>query len=288
MLFCDVQMCRWPAHFVYSGGNDRSIASWHLCNIGGLRTPSCVGLHALEVGEAAMSDLRGARSRFWKGAVLLIATDIPEERDCLCKLGASWGLRARVISCKAFPRSMGDETDVVMRIGPYGPEARRALRPRRDGTATIFICESPWERACRGLISRADLYFICRPFATSELLWRAERALWWVREFRDSRRSLRVGSMCYDLNLCEVRVGTALVDFRRAEREIVVYLLRHPHRYVTTAELQDAVLRSHGNGGAVRTQIYEIRRKLALVGVPDAIVCEPQKGYRLLAAADVG
>lgn len=233
-----------------------------------------------------MSDLRGGRSRFGKGAVLLVATDVPEERECLCNWGASWGLSARVISSKAFPRSMGEKIDVVMRIGPLGPAAQRALCPRRNGTATIFICEGHWERACRGLVSRADVDFVCRPFAPSELLWRAERALGWVREFRNARRTLRLGSMCYDLNLCEVRVGTALVDFRRAEREMVLYLLRHPHRYVTTAELQDAVLRSHGNGGAVRTQIYEIRRKLARVGVPDTIVCEPQKGYRLLAAAD--
>ncbi|HEY5957799.1 MAG TPA: winged helix-turn-helix domain-containing protein [Polyangiaceae bacterium] len=224
------------------------------------------------------------RSTLEKRSVLLIASNDPEERDCLCKWAVSAGLSARVSPTLAFSRVTAIERDVIIRIGLYSPEARRCLGTWPDGTATIFICDDPWDRTCRLLAPDANVDCLCRPFAISELLWRAERALCRVRQSSGEREAkcFRFGTLRYDVNLCEVRVGTQPVALRRAERGILVYLLRNSHRFVTAAELQTEVLGSQGNGGAVRNQIYELRRRLARAGVLGTIICEPRKGYRLL------
>jgi hypothetical protein len=219
--------------------------------------------------------------------VLVIACDRPEERDDLCAWAESAGLRPRVISPQAFSSRAECERDVVLRIGPYSREAHRGLEAWVRRTATIFICENAWDAAAQEIPPHPEIDCLCRPFARSELLWRAEGALCRVRAYEreQGQGPLRLGPLRYDLNLREVRAGRRLVDLRRAEREILLYLFRHAHRYVTTLELQQVVLGTHGNGGAVRTQIYEIRRKLARVGVSKSICCEPRKGYRLSVAA---
>lgn len=80
---------------------------------------------------------------------------------------------------------------------------------------------------------------------------------------------------------CDVTAGGVPLGLRRTERDVFVYLMRNSHRFVTPHELQEQVLKTHGDGGAARNQVYELRRKLRAKGYPHAIVTRPQLGYRL-------
>lgn len=98
---------------------------------------------------------------------------------------------------------------------------------------------------------------------------------------RPAEPALRSGPLCLEPGACDVTVDGAPLVLRRTEREVLAYLMRNAHRFVTPHELQEQVLRAHGDGGAARNQIYELRRKLRAKGHAHAIVTRPQLGYRL-------
>jgi DNA-binding response OmpR family regulator len=60
---------------------------------------------------------------------------------------------------------------------------------------------------------------------------------------------------------------------RAAELKVLRYLALQAERYVSAAELQESVLRTSGNGTAVRFHIKELRRKLGKT------LIESRRGY---------
>jgi len=60
---------------------------------------------------------------------------------------------------------------------------------------------------------------------------------------------------------------------RSAELKVLRYLALQTERYVSAAELQESVLRTSGNGAAVRFHIKELRRKLGKA------IIESRRGY---------
>lgn len=89
------------------------------------------------------------------------------------------------------------------------------------------------------------------------------------------------GPLRLEPGACDVTVGGAPLGLRRTERDVLVYLMRNTGRFVTPQELQEQVLHAHGDGGAARNQVYELRRKLRAKGHAQAILTRPQLGYRL-------
>jgi len=126
--------------------------------------------------------------------------------------------------------------------------------------------------------------FLRKPFEDTELLWRARCALGQLGLIRVEpvpSRALRRGAITYDALSQQVCVLGKPIRLRRAEREVLVYLLKHEHRHVTSDELMHEVLRAAGGGAAARNQIYEVRRKLKAAGVSDAINTDGRLGYSL-------
>lgn len=89
------------------------------------------------------------------------------------------------------------------------------------------------------------------------------------------------GAFRVDPSGCDVTAGGVPLGLRRTERDVLVYLMQNTHRFVTPHELQEQVLKTHGDGGAARNQVYELRCKLRAKGYAHAIVTRPQLGYRL-------
>jgi DNA-binding response OmpR family regulator len=98
---------------------------------------------------------------------------------------------------------------------------------------------------------------------------------------RPAESVLRCGPLRLEPAAHDVTVDGAPLGLRRTERDVLVYLMRNAHRFVTSRELQEQVLRAHGDGGAARNQVYELRRKLRAMGHAQAILTRPQLGYRL-------
>lgn len=96
---------------------------------------------------------------------------------------------------------------------------------------------------------------------------------------RESR--LRLGPLRVEPSAGDVTLNGAPLALRRTERDVLVYLMQNANRFVTARELQERVLKTHGDGGAARNQVYELRRKFRASGHADAIETRPHQGYRL-------
>lgn len=90
-----------------------------------------------------------------------------------------------------------------------------------------------------------------------------------------------------ELELCSRRawVGGREIGLRRAEFNMLHYLMTHAARVVPPAELVTRVLGASGSGGSARTQVYELRRKLAKAGAPGVVETVRGSGYRFVAAS---
>jgi two-component system, OmpR family, response regulator len=89
------------------------------------------------------------------------------------------------------------------------------------------------------------------------------------------------GPITFEPQTGEVSVHGAPLALRRTERDVLAYLMKNAHRFVTPQELQEHVLKTHGDGGAARNQVYELRRKLRAAGHTEAIETRTHQGYRL-------
>jgi DNA-binding response OmpR family regulator len=167
--------------------------------------------------------------------------------------------------------------------GLAGPELVERLR-RAQAAATLLIIPEHVGADLGELGLPDDWDFVRRPCDPRELVWRAERAL-----SRLLRRESGViatpalvrGPLRADLATGHISADGLLLALRRTERDVLLYLMRHAPRCIGTDELQREVLHSHGSGGAVRNQIYELRRKLRAAGLGEAIVSKCCDGYRL-------
>jgi DNA-binding response OmpR family regulator len=216
--------------------------------------------------------------------VLLVATRSPIECDWLTEWSVGAGLELRLSSPESTFAEPALNWGVALQVVEHTPARVRSLR-KQQATPTLLICDRDADLDCRRLEPRADLDWVRRPCSRHELLRRAERSLRHapaaVMAPSVAAQALGFGPLLYDARLLEFRVDGIPFAFRRVEREIFVYLMRNSERFVSTAEIQGQVLHSHGSGGAVRNQIYQIRRKLRRLGMSDALVHDAGKGYRL-------
>lgn len=121
------------------------------------------------------------------------------------------------------------------------------------------------------------------PLEDWELVWHAGRVRGRKRVESGLRPSpwLSRGPLSLEPETGEINVSGSRLELRRTERDVLVYLMQNAHRFVTPRELQEQVLKAHGDGGAARNQVYELRRKLRNVGHAEAIETRTHLGYRL-------
>ena len=170
--------------------------------------------------------------------------------------------------------------DVMLPGRLDGYEICAELRNRRIRTPVIMLTalDSVEERV-RGLDAGADDYLV-KPFAFSELLARL-RAL--TRRHLDARSSiLGAGALRLDTAARLVTVEGRTIGMTAKEIAILEYLLHHPGRVVSRAQIEEHVwsydFASESN--IVEVYIGRIRRKLGAAGLPDPIVTLRGEGYR--------
>jgi DNA-binding winged helix-turn-helix (wHTH) protein len=177
--------------------------------------------------------------------------------------------------------------------------ARLELLGRLEGGVLVADAE---------LISRADprwlerLFAVFRVGAPSTVLARAAKRLpAMVHSLTSELETLlagrqtqpptaKAGEMCLVLPPVELepRSRRAWVEgrelgLRRAEFNMLHYLMTHTARVVPPAELITRVLGASGSGGSARTQVCELRRKLAKAGAPAVVETVRGSGYRFVA-----
>jgi DNA-binding response OmpR family regulator len=94
---------------------------------------------------------------------------------------------------------------------------------------------------------------------------------------------LRCGQLEVDLETDHATVHGGMLELRRLELKVLVYLLRNSRRWIAVKELQRQVLGTYGGGGSVRTHIGEIRNKLGRCGARVLTQSAHGKGYRVVA-----
>jgi DNA-binding response OmpR family regulator len=134
-----------------------------------------------------------------------------------------------------------------------------------------------------GLEVGADDY-LTKPFHPQELVARAKALLRRARIEPDAPKLIRAGKLEIDLERHEVRHGSAKVQLRPKEFDLLALLSRHPGRVFQRSELLDLVW-GYDFPGYTRTvdvHVQQVREKLAAAGITDPSVQTVWGvGYRL-------
>jgi two-component system copper resistance phosphate regulon response regulator CusR len=203
---------------------------------------------------------------------VLVVEDDPEVRDFLLRVvrEAAWAADAAPDGARALEMLGAGEYDLaVLDVGLPdidGFEVCRRLRARRDRTPVLVLtARNAVNDRVRGLDAGADDY-LAKPFAVSELLARL-RAL--------ARRP--VAALDPQLQLADLVLDPGT---RRAERKgdpitltarefaLLEYLLRHPRRVLTRAQILAHVWDDNFDpvANAVDVLVGRVRRKVDAPG----------------------
>ena len=167
----------------------------------------------------------------------------------------------------------GDGVDFISRVRTWSPVPIIILSARIDERDKI-----------RGLDAGADDY-LTKPFGLGELLARVRAAL--RRQHRpegDVRGVVEFGDVRVDLQTRLVSKGGETVHLTPTEYRLLMVLINHAGRVVTTVQLLREVWGpAHAdNGHYVRIYMGHLRQKLETDPTrPRHIVTEPAVGYRL-------
>ena len=168
--------------------------------------------------------------------------------------------------------------DVMLPGSLDGFQVCAELRRRRVRTPVLMLTgrDAVADRV-RGLEAGADDYLV-KPFAFAEFLARL-RALT-RRHLADRSAVLEAGSLRLDTSARELTVAGTPVPLTSKEFAILEYLMHHPRRVLSRAQIEEHVWNYDFDSGSNLVDVYvgRIRRKLAAGG--DHIVTLRGAGYR--------
>jgi DNA-binding response OmpR family regulator len=197
---------------------------------------------------------------------------------------------------------VGDGTQALSRFGKMKPDLV-ILDIMLPGTDGLSICKEIRKQSqvpiimltardevtdkVVGLEVGADDY-LTKPFHPQELVARAKALLRRAHTEPDQPKLIRAGKLEVDLERHEVRQGTARVQLRPKEFDLLALLARHPGRVFQRSELLDLVW-GYDFPGYTRTvdvHVQQLREKLAGAKISDpSIQTVWGVGYRLELAA---
>ena len=165
-----------------------------------------------------------------------------------------------------------------------GLEVLEAIRGERDGPPVIMLTAlSDTEDVVTGLDLGANDY-LGKPFAFAELLARIRAQL--RQPGQADPTSLTVGEIKLDFRTRKVDRAGRGVNLTAREFELLAYLMRHPDRVLTRAEILNAVWGYDYDPGTNVLDVYigYLRRKLAEGDGEAPIETVRSAGYRLVSA----
>jgi two-component system OmpR family response regulator len=163
-----------------------------------------------------------------------------------------------------------------------GFEVARRLRERADETPILFLtAKDTTEDKVRGLTIGGDDY-VTKPFSVEELLARIATILRRFGRAGGGESTLRFGDLELDDETREVFRDGALLDLTDTEYRLLRYLMTHPRRVLTRAQILDHVWEYDfaGDARVLETYVSYLRKKLEAHG-PRMIQTVRGVGYAL-------
>jgi DNA-binding response OmpR family regulator len=226
-------------------------------------------------------------------ARVLVVDDDPTVSDVVRRYLERDGLTVEVVGDgeHALARALADPPDLVildlMLPGMSGLEVCRALR--RTGPVPVIMLTALGEEADRvlGLELGADDY-VTKPFSPRELALRARSVLrragdtGGTRSPADRPAPLRDGDLAVDAGARTAVLAGRQLTLTVREFDLLAFLLAHPRRAFTRAELLEHVWGwSFGDQSTVTVHVRRLREKVETdTAVPRRIVTVWGVGYR--------
>src|SRR6185437_10719775 len=163
-----------------------------------------------------------------------------------------------------------------------GFEVARRMRERADDTPILFLtAHDTTEDKVRGLTIGGDDY-VTKPFSVEELLARVGSVLRRFGNAGGGESVLRFGDLELDDDTREVFRDGASIDLTDTEYRLLRYLMSHPRRVLTRAQILDHVWDYDFGGDArvLETYVSYLRKKLEARG-PRLIHTVRGVGYAL-------
>jgi len=219
-------------------------------------------------------------------AAMTVATSVTAERAALMRYARRAKLRARAVERSTLPslldhlhRAPRRSRSGVLVFDAAEPDAAADLckRAAHVGLQSILIvpARSAWSSAA--LLDARPVDFVYRPLNAVEATARILRCMNDVAP--PAETALPPGPLQADLVLCAlgflVRFADQTVRLRRAEFRVLELLVNMAPMPVTRADILRDALASSGDGSSARQQIYELRRKLQVLGLSDVIETFP-------------
>ncbi len=221
---------------------------------------------------------------------MLVVDDQPNIVDMLATVLRFHGFLVATAgsAAEAVRRASADRPDVVvldvMLPDGDGFDVCRALRADGHEVGIVFLTarDAPGDKIT-GLTYGGDDY-ITKPFSVDELVARVRAVLRRIRPAAGAPPAgvLRHADVELDEETLQVRRAGRLVELSPTEFKLLRYLMQHPNRVLSRAQILDAVW-SYDFGGTsnvVDTYVGYLRRKLDRHG-PPLITTRRGFGYAL-------
>ncbi len=163
-----------------------------------------------------------------------------------------------------------------------GFEVAKRLRDRADETPIVFLtARDTTEDKIRGLTLGGDDY-VTKPFSVEELLARIATVLRRFGRAGGDEAKLRFGDLELDDETREVFRDGAPIDLTDTEYRLLRFLMTHPRRVLTRAQILDHVWEYDfaGDARVLETYVSYLRKKLEAHG-PRLIQTVRGVGYAL-------
>ena len=158
----------------------------------------------------------------------------------------------------------------VMLPDMEGFEVARRLSAQRAGVPILFLsARDNTSDKVRGLTTGGDDY-VTKPFSLEELIARLRNILRRNGVVHTPSSRLTFADLALDEDTREVTRGDRLIELTATEFRLLRYLLLHPRRVLTRAQLLDHVW-SYDFGGDARvleTYVSYLRKKIDVQGPP--------------------
>lgn len=154
----------------------------------------------------------------------------------------------------------------------------RLVRQLSPGAVTVALIPDTYSNGPARILDAGADDCLISPFREDELFARVRARL---RRGSGTGANLP-GKGNLDLNWSDfsVAVRGRVLALRRAEFNVLAYLVSNAGRTVSAREILTVVLGTSGDGGSVRNHIMALRRAFAEARVPDVIVTRRGCGYR--------
>lgn len=216
-----------------------------------------------------------------RGCILLIEDDTPLRELLRRELeSVGYAVASAATGADGLARALDGDVDlVVLDLNlPDVDGLEVAERLRRDGDAVpvlMLTARADVRSRVEGLYAGADDY-LTKPFDVQELMARVHARM----RARLTPDDLHHGELVLQASACTVRVGSRVLVLPERECELLRVLLANPGRVFSKDDLERRLYGSDlPESNTVEVYVYQLRKRLAGLGIHDLIVTVRGKGY---------